>query len=297
MTVEEFRVPVEGGEIVGHVHGDHGPEVILVSSVGLGERIWWTTATELATEARVVTFAMRGHGRSTAEVIGHSHEQTLHDMSALADHVGMARPAVVGYEFGGAIAELSVARFPDRYSAIGLVDSPVFLPAVDYLEVLSIFDSADLQAMLAKRFRLGVSGPDPASLEAFLDEGAAAMASDWNTRQPDEAGARVSLAHDTLVEPSGAWMRRPTIDTCAAYASLATKQFAVPGRELLAELEVPVWVVQPASGSYVHGFDEFFEFARGRDRWTVREIPGGTDVFHDGTLAREFGPLLRDLPR
>ncbi|WP_313024526.1 alpha/beta fold hydrolase [Mobilicoccus sp.] len=270
---------------------------VVPTSVGLGERIWWTTATELATEARVVTFAMRGHGRSTAEVIGHSHEHTLHDMSALADHVGMARPAVVGYEFGGAIAELSVARFPDRFSAIGLVDSPVFLPAVDYLEVLSIFDSADLQAKLAKRFRLGVSGPDPASLEAFLDEGAAAMASDWNTRQPDEAGARVSLAHDTLVEPSGAWMRRPTIDTCAAYASLATKQFAVPGRELLAELEVPVWVVQPASGSYVHGFDEFFEFARGRDRWTVREIPGGTDVFYDGTLAREFGPLLRDLPR
>lgn len=296
MNVQEIRVPVEGGEIVGHVHGDHGPDVLLVSSVGLGERIWWNTATALAESCRVVTFGMRGHGRSTAEVIGHHHEQTLHDLPAVADHVGMSRPAVVGYEFGGAIAALTVGRFPGRFAALGLVDSPIFLPAAEYLELLSIFDSPDLQSTLRERFCLGFTGPDEASLEAFLDEGARTMASDWNSRHPDEASARAALRHDTIVEESGAWTRRPTVETCCRLAAVTKDQYAHPGRELLASLEVPVWVLQPAAGGYVHGFDAFLEYARGRRNFTVREIPGGTDVFHDGTLAREFGPLLHALP-
>jgi len=287
---------VVGGEITGHVHGDHGPDVLLVSSVGLGERFWWNTATELARDARVVTFGMRGHGRSTAEVIGHHHEQTLHDLPAIADHVGMTRPAILAYEFGGAIAALTAGRFPGRFSAVGLVDSPIFLPAEEYLDLLSIFDSPDLQTMLRERFCLGYSGPDAASLAEFLDAGAATMAADWNSHHPDEDNARESLAHDTIVEPSGAWHRRPTVETCCRLAAVTKDQFAHPGRELLASLDVPVWVLQPAAGNYVHGFDEFLEFARGRPNLTVREIPGGTEVFHDGTLAREFGPLLHSLP-
>ena len=296
MNVQEIHVPVEGGEIVGHVHGESGPDVFLVSSVGLGERIWWNTATALAQSCRVVTFGMRGHGRSTAEVLGHHHEQTLHDLPTVADHVGMAAPAVIGYEFGGAIAALAVGRFPGRFSAVGLVDSPIFLPAADYLEILSIFDSPDIQQTLRERFCLGYSGPDQASLEEFLDAGARTMASDWNSRHPDEASARAALRHDTIVEPSGAWWRRPTIETCARLAAVTKDQYAHPGRELLASLEVPVWVIQPAAGNYGHGFEEFLQFARGRAHITAREIPGGTEVFHDGTLAREFGPLVHSLP-
>ena len=238
MTATEFRVPVTGGEIVGHVHGDHGPDIMLLSSIGLGELFWWRTAQKLAENARVVTLAVRGHGRSTCEMVRGETIDALHDLVAVADHLGMERPAVIGYEFG----------------------------------------------------------PDEASMTEFLDTMSAQMASDWNGRNPDAESTRASLINDILVEPSGAWVRRPTIETCATYADVPDDFFARPGRELLGSLSVPVWVLHLTDGRYTHGFEEFQEYAAGRESWDVRSVACGTERFHDGTLADEITELLSTLP-
>lgn len=296
MTATEFRVPVTGGEIVGHVHGDHGPDIMLLSSIGLGELFWWRTAQKLAENARVVTLAVRGHGRSTCEMVRGETIDALHDLVAVADHLGMERPAVIGYEFGAAVGALTARLFPERFAAVGIVDAPMILTTEQYTELVSIFEDDDLQAMLAARAGLGANGPDEASMTEFLDTMSAQMASDWNGLNPDAESTRASLINDILVEPSGAWVRRPTIETCATYADVPDDFFARPGRELLGSLSVPVWVLHLTDGRYTHGFEEFQEYAAGRESWDVRSVAGGTEHFHDGALADEITQLLSTLP-
>lgn len=286
----EFRVQVPGGDIVGREYGTDGPEAILTHSVGLGEGMWRTTAEALSRTARVVTFTLRGHGRSTAEV-GEDRLQAARDVVAIADQLGLNRPAVVGHEFGGAVAAIAAYLAPERFSAVGVVDSPMILPTEEYGDLLGLFRSPQLRAALVERTGLGMSGADRASFEAYLDEYAPRRAEDWMGTSRSVAEVRDFMVADTLVDETGAWQRRPTIVTCADLADLPADG-PQPGRELLAELSVPVWIIQPTAGEYSAGMPGLREFARGRDSWQIREVPGTLDLLHRDTVAEELRTLL-----
>lgn len=80
----------------------------------------------LATDAEVITYDLRGHGRSSAPSSGYGVADHAEDLLALIDALGIARPVhLVGFSYGGAITMLAAMRAPERIASVTLLDGHV----------------------------------------------------------------------------------------------------------------------------------------------------------------------------
>jgi pimeloyl-ACP methyl ester carboxylesterase len=109
--------------------------VVLVHGFSLDLRMWDDQVPALAERYRVVSYDLRGFGRSAIPESG-VHYHHLDDLVGLLDHLAIERAAVVGLSLGGAVALDAVLRHPDRFSALVLVDA-----------VMPSFDAPDLSAL------------------------------------------------------------------------------------------------------------------------------------------------------
>ena len=103
--------------------------------------------------ARTIVLDRRGGGISDREVGGGSAEDRMDDVRAVMDAVGCKRAALLGHVDGGAIAILFAATYPDRASALVLIETPArALTAPDYPMGLS---AAAVQEMEQGRLSVG----------------------------------------------------------------------------------------------------------------------------------------------
>jgi pimeloyl-ACP methyl ester carboxylesterase/predicted glycosyltransferase len=109
------------------VFGRGEPTVLLVPPWQLvHSRVWKSQVPYLARHYRVVTFDVRGNGRSDRPA-GPEHYgsiEIVHDAIAVLDATGTDRAVVVGYSLSGWRAPLLAAEYPERVQALVLV-SPV----------------------------------------------------------------------------------------------------------------------------------------------------------------------------
>jgi class 3 adenylate cyclase/pimeloyl-ACP methyl ester carboxylesterase len=83
--------------------------------------------------ARTIVLDRRGGGISEREVGTGSAEDRMDDVRAVMDAVGCTRAALLGHFEGGSIAILFAATYPDRVSALVLIETPSrTLAAPDY---------------------------------------------------------------------------------------------------------------------------------------------------------------------
>lgn len=113
---------VNGTRLYYEVAGD-GPPVALVHGFTLDTRMWDDQFLPLAERYRVVRYDARGFGRSdlpTGEPYGHQD-----DLRALLDHLGIGAAAVIGLSMGGGIAADYALAYPDRATALVLIDAAI----------------------------------------------------------------------------------------------------------------------------------------------------------------------------
>lgn len=278
MTAREIRVPVPGGDIAVRDHGGHGRDVLLFHSIGYNQSVWDKFAADLAADAHVVSFDLRGHGQSSADV--EDPLQVIDDVGIVVEALELHCPVLVGHQFGGTVAAMAAARFPQLAEALCLIDSPVLESGRAYAELLAIMSSDSTIAMLTQRFGLGLAGADAASLSRFVDEYAEIVAADWLGTRPSPQRAVDGLRQGVLVAPDGSWLRRPTPETIYKLTTLPAEFPVLPGRELLARTEAAVWVIQPRDGDYGRGVDRIVAMAVDRPGWGVRMVEGDSHIVH-----------------
>jgi pimeloyl-ACP methyl ester carboxylesterase len=88
-------------------------------------RIWDLTAPYLIRSFRVVAMDQRGHGLSDKPG-SYKFDEVTGDAVAVAEHLGMERPVVVGHSWGASVALQYAASRPDGAAGIALVDGGVF---------------------------------------------------------------------------------------------------------------------------------------------------------------------------
>lgn len=72
----------------------------------------------------VLTYDLRGHGRSVRPATGYRLADFTDDLEALLDNLGVTQPVhLVGNSFGGTIAFSFAARFPDRVASIVSIEA------------------------------------------------------------------------------------------------------------------------------------------------------------------------------
>lgn len=99
------------------------PVIVFSNSLGTDFRIWNAVAAKLEDSFRLVFYDKRGHGLSEATPAPYALSDHVADLSALLDHLGIARAAVVGLSVGGMIAQGFAALHPDKVAALVLCDT------------------------------------------------------------------------------------------------------------------------------------------------------------------------------
>lgn len=99
------------------------PPLVFSNSLGTELRIWDGVVERLAGRYRMLRYDKRGHGLSEVPPGPYSMVDHVEDLTALLDHLGIGRTAIVGLSVGGIIAQGLAARHPERLAALVLCDT------------------------------------------------------------------------------------------------------------------------------------------------------------------------------
>jgi pimeloyl-ACP methyl ester carboxylesterase len=120
---------VNGINLYYETHGSGRPLILLHGGLGSGE-MFGPVIPALAERHQVIAVDLQGHGR-TADVdrpldLG----SMAADIAALIEHLGLDRPAVVGYSLGGGVALRTAADHPGLVSRLVAVSAHAWTEAV-----------------------------------------------------------------------------------------------------------------------------------------------------------------------
>lgn len=121
--VSRFRTGAEGDR----------PIVVFVHGLGVVDSSSWSfmLGLNLATDADVISYDLRGHGRSEQVPTGYLVADHVDDLFAVLDALGITQPVhLVAASYGGAIATTAAVRNPERVASLCLVDG--FVPIDDW---------------------------------------------------------------------------------------------------------------------------------------------------------------------
>ncbi|GGS82901.1 alpha/beta fold hydrolase [Nonomuraea spiralis] len=115
-----------------YVTGGGGTPVVLIHGWPQTWYGWWPIMPELAKHHTVYAIDLPGLGDSTGSPTGYDKATLARYVHKLtADRLGIRDAAVVGHDFGAAVAFQYAAQFPGDTGRLGYLDLPLPGPAVD----------------------------------------------------------------------------------------------------------------------------------------------------------------------
>lgn len=110
-----------GAEIYYQAHGA-GPAVVLAHGIGGNHALWYGQIDTLSRSNRVILFDHRGFGQSR-DLDGRGRDAFVEDLTALLDHLGVDRAALVGQSMGAGTCIGFAHQAPERVAALAICDS------------------------------------------------------------------------------------------------------------------------------------------------------------------------------
>lgn len=138
---------VDGATLDYETSGSGWP-IVLLHGGWLDRDLWTPQVERFAGDFRVVTPDLRGHGDSdtvdpdsdavdsdsdavdTATADNYDVERMAADVTALCEHLGLARPVVCGLSMGGLVAQQFALAHTDRLAGLVLADTVTSVPPV-----------------------------------------------------------------------------------------------------------------------------------------------------------------------
>jgi pimeloyl-ACP methyl ester carboxylesterase len=108
------------------LHGsDGGIPLLLTHGFGASSQMWAPNVAPLGAERQVITWDLRGHGRSScpADQSEYTQAACLADMVALLDMCGTSRAVLGGLSLGGYLSLAFWLAYPQRVAALVLCDT------------------------------------------------------------------------------------------------------------------------------------------------------------------------------
>lgn len=180
--------------------GGQGPSVVLLHPVGLDLTFLAPVAAILRKEFTVLTVDQRGHGKSPASAPAHSLVDYADDVHAVLARFALAPAAVVGFSFGGMVAQELALKYPQDVSALVICASRDSFPPVvrdiarargDDARQRGMADvlEATLDRWFTPAFRAG--GKDDAAKARLLSGDVEGWAQAWHAMAAVDTAARL----------------------------------------------------------------------------------------------------------
>lgn len=190
-----------------------GPPVVLLHAGFVDSRMWAPNVPALAERFTVVTYDLRGYGRSPGFDGPYS---PVDDLRALLDHLGFERAALVGLSRGGRIAIDFTLEHPERVTALVAAASALSGHPLD----VEVGDEVE------RRWERAEAEGDLATLAGIDLDIWAPLGDEAGLRQMALDNAHVNLADEQVIE----------IDPPAA---VRLHEFGVPTLVVTGDEDVP----------------------------------------------------------
>ena len=103
-----------------------GETIVLIHGLGANLAFWYLgISTLLAKQYRVISYDLRGHGRSSMPASGYTLPEMAQDLNALLDHLGVDQAHVVGHSFGARVALMLVIAQPNLVKTLTIADTQI----------------------------------------------------------------------------------------------------------------------------------------------------------------------------
>src|SRR5260370_36295676 len=99
------------------------PPILFVHGFPFSHAMWEVQVELLKTDHRVMTYDLRGHGKSDAGDGQYLLEFFVDDLIGLLDHLELEKVTLCGLSMGGYIALRAIERNPERVKALILCDT------------------------------------------------------------------------------------------------------------------------------------------------------------------------------
>jgi pimeloyl-ACP methyl ester carboxylesterase len=123
MAIDRGVASLNGARLAYEYSGD-GPAVAFIHGFTLDRRMWDDQLPRFRERYAVLRHDLRGFGQSSLPAPGEAYTHPG-DLAALLDHLEIERVALVALSMGGWVAIEFAQTFPERVSALVLVDSTV----------------------------------------------------------------------------------------------------------------------------------------------------------------------------
>jgi pimeloyl-ACP methyl ester carboxylesterase len=119
------KINVNGVNLHYQITG-RGPTVIIIHGFTANSAFWYFTVVPLlAQDFRVITYDLRGHGRSDMPPNGYSSAEMALDLLGMMDQLEIGKAHVIGHSFGGEIGLQCAVHFPERVRSLTLAEGRV----------------------------------------------------------------------------------------------------------------------------------------------------------------------------
>ncbi|WP_315836273.1 alpha/beta fold hydrolase [Bradyrhizobium prioriisuperbiae] len=114
----------DGVKLYYEVHGD-GPPLLLTHGYSATSAMWRGQIAALARHHTLILWDMRGHGQSDYpdDQAAYGEAETVADMAALLDELGVAKAVIGGLSLGGYMSLGFYHAHPDRVRALLIIDT------------------------------------------------------------------------------------------------------------------------------------------------------------------------------
>jgi len=187
MPAVELTIPVAGGEVWAQDSGGDGLPLVLLHPGWGDSTIWDPMMGRVTGRYRVIRYDTRGYGRSPAPVAAYTQ---LGDLTAVLDHLGVTRAAIVGHSGGGGPAIGLALAEPARVAALilvtpGVQDYP--WPENDpyFVEGARLFGAADREGVLALGLATWAAAGADEAAQAQIRSAVTAFFRQGEYEQPD----------------------------------------------------------------------------------------------------------------
>ena len=118
----EATISAHGLKLFVREQGEGHP-LVLINGIGGNSEMWGSAERILAASSRTIVFDSPGTGRSETPLLPRSIPALARVIGALLDELGHERVDLLGFSFGGAVAQQLAKDAPDRIRRLALVST------------------------------------------------------------------------------------------------------------------------------------------------------------------------------
>ena len=124
-----------------------GPGLFLIHGIGAAEDAWRFIVPQLTKYFTVITYDLRGHGKSPVTNNNFTLNDLIDDLEKIREKTKIEKAHFMGHSLGGMIAPAYANKFPDNTISVGLLSTVADRSTKDKQKVLDIIKKMELESI------------------------------------------------------------------------------------------------------------------------------------------------------